>query len=169
MWELNYKEGWVPRNWCFQTMALEKTLESLLDSKEIKPVNSKGNQSWIFTGRPDAEAEAQILWPPDVKKWLIWKDPHAGKDWRWEEKEMTGDEMVRWHRLDGHELEQTPGIGDGQGGLVCCSPWGCKESDMTEPLNWTDPKEKRLVSESLSFKNVQCLKSAWFIQSGNIT
>ena len=97
----------------------------------------KGNQSWIFIGRTDAEAP--ILWPPDVKNWLIWKVPDAEKDWRWEEKGTTGDEMVGWHhRLNGHEFEQAPGAGDGQGGLACCSPWGCKESDVTERLNWTD-------------------------------
>ena len=104
MWELVYKEGWAPKNWCFQTVVLEKTLESPLDSKEIKPVHPKGNQLWIFTGRTDAEAP--ILWPPDVKNWLIGKDPDAGKDWRQEEKGMTEDEMVGWHhRFDGHKFE----------------------------------------------------------------
>ena len=99
----------------------------------------KGNQSWVFIGKTDAEAEAPILWPPDVKKWLIGKDPDAGKDWRQEEKRMTEDEMVGWHhRRDGQEFEQAPGVGDGQGSLVCCSPWGHKESDMTERLNWTE-------------------------------
>ena len=97
-----------------------------------------GNQSWIFTGRTDAGAETPILWPPDVKNWLIRKDPEIGKDWRQEEKGTIEDEMVRWHHgLDGHEFEQAPGVGDGQGSLVCCSPWGCKESDTTEQLNWT--------------------------------
>ena len=100
----------------------------------------KGNQSWLFTGRTDAEAEAPILSPPDVKSWLVWKDPEAGKDWRWEKKGMTEDEMVGWHHwLNGHEFGQAPGVGDGQGGLVCCSPWGCKDSDTTELLNWTEP------------------------------
>ena len=137
MWKLNYKESWAPKNWCFWGVVLEKTLESHLDSMEIKPVNPKGNQSWIFIGRIAAEAEAPILWPPDAKSWLIWKDPDAGKDWRQEEKGMTEDEMVGWpHRLNGHEFEWTLGVGDGQGGLVCCSPWGRKESDMTERLNW---------------------------------
>ena len=99
----------------------------------------KGNQSWIFIGSTDAEAETAILWPPDAKNWLIGKDPDAGKDWRWEEKGTTEDETVGWHHpLDGHEFEQAPGAGDGQGGLVCCSPWGCKESDTTEQLNWTE-------------------------------
>ena len=119
-------------------MVLEKTLESPLDYKEIKAVNPKGNQSWAFTGRTDAEAETPILWPPDVKSQLIGKDPDAGKDWRQEEKGTTEDEMVGWHHwLDGHEFEQAPGVGDRQGGLECCSPWGRKESDTAERLNWT--------------------------------
>ena len=106
MWELGYKESWAPKNWCFWTVVLEKMLESPLDSKEIQPVHPKGNQSWIFIGRNDAEAETPILWPPNAKNWLIGKDPDAGKDWRWEEKGMTEDEMVSWHhRLDGHEFK----------------------------------------------------------------
>ena len=121
-------------------MVLENTLESPLDSK-IKPVNPKGNQSWIFIGRTDAENEAPILWPPDAKNWLTGKDPDAGKDWRQEEKGTTEDEMVGWHHwLDGHESEQALGVGDGQGSLACYSPWGCKELDMTEWLNWTELK-----------------------------
>ena len=105
MWELDYKESWAPKNWCFWAMVLEKTLESPLDCKEIQPVNPKGDQSWAFVGRTDVEAETWILWPPDAKSWLIWKDPDAGKDWRREEKGMTEDEMVGWHhRLDGHEF-----------------------------------------------------------------
>ena len=116
----------------------EDSWESL-DCKEIKPVNPKGNQSWIFIGRTDAEAEAPILWAPDVKNWLTGKDPDAGKDCRWEEKWMIEEEMVGWrHWLYGHEFEQAPGVGDGQGSLVCCSPWGRKESGTTEWLNWTD-------------------------------
>ena len=139
MWELDYKESWASKNWCFWTVVLEKILESPLDCKEIKPVNPKGNQSWMFIGRTDAKAETLILWPPDVKNWLIWKDPDAGKDWRWEEKGTTKVEMVRWHhRLNGHEFEQALGVGDGQGSLVCCSPWGPKESDTTERLNRTN-------------------------------
>ena len=119
MWELDHKEGWAPKNWCFWTVVLEKTLESPLDCKEIKLVNLKGNQSWIFIGKTDAEAETPILCPPDVKNWLIWKDADAGKDWRQEEKGMTEDEMVRWHhQLNGHEFKQTPGDGEEQGGLV---------------------------------------------------
>ena len=129
----------MPKNWCFQTLVLEKTHESPLESKEIKPVNLNGNQPWIFIGRTDAEIEVPILWPPDVKNWLIGEDPDAGKDWGWEEKGTTEDEMVGWHhRLTGHEFEQAPGIGDGQESLACCSPWGHKELDMTEWLNWTD-------------------------------
>ena len=109
----------------------------LLDNKEIKPVNPRGNQSWIFLERTDVEAEVPILWPPDAKSWLIGKDPDAGKDWRQEKKRKTEDEMVGWHyQLSGHEFEQTLGVGDGQGGLACCSPWGRKESDVTEWLNW---------------------------------
>ena len=124
-WELDHKESWVPKNWCFWTVVLEKTLESPLDCKEIQPVHPKGNQSWIFNGRTDAEAEAPILWPPDGKKWLIGKDPDGGKYWR-QEKGMTADEMVEWHQgLDGHEFEQALGVGDGQGSLACCSPRGC--------------------------------------------
>ena len=139
MWELHYKESWALKNWCFWTVVLEKTLESPLDCKEIQPVNPKGNQSWIFTGRTDTEAEAPILWPPDAKKWLIGKYPDAGKNWKQEEKRMIEDEIVGWHhRLDGHKFEQASGVGDGQGSLTCCSPWGCKESDMTEWLNWTE-------------------------------
>ena len=139
MWELDYKESWAPKNWCFWTGVLEKTLASLLNCKEMKPVNPKGNQAWIFIGRADAEVEAPILWPPDVKSWFIRKDIDAGKDWRQEEKGTTEDEMVGWHHwLDGHKFEQAPGVGDGQGSLACCSPWGHKESDMTERMNWTE-------------------------------
>ena len=138
IWELDYKESWALKTWCFRIVVLEKTLESSLDCK-IKPVNPKGNQSWIFIGRTDAEAKAPILWPPDGKNWLIWKDPDTGKDWRQEEKGKTEDGVVGWHhRLNGHEFEQAPGVGDGQGSLACCSPWGCKESDTTEWLNWTE-------------------------------
>ena len=149
MWELDYKESWVLKNWCFWTVVLEKTLESPLDCKKIKPVHPKGYQSWIFIGRTDTEAEALIFWPPDVKSWFTGKEPDAGKDWRQEEKGETEDEMAGWHhRLDGHEFEWTPGVGDGQGGLACCDSWGRKESDMTEQLNWlTDtPKMVKIVN-----------------------
>ena len=134
MWELDHKESWAPKNWCFWTVVLEKTLESPLDCKEIQPVHPKGNQCWILIGRTDAEAP--ILWPPDAKSWLTGKDPDAGKDWRQEEKGMTADEMVGWdHQLNAHEFEQALGDSDGQGSLACCSPWGCKELDTTEQLN----------------------------------
>ena len=124
------------KNWCFWAVVLEKILESLSDCKEIQPVHPKGNQSWIFIGRTDAEAETPILWPPDAKSWLTWKDPHAGKVWR-QEKGKTEDEMVGWHhRLNGHGFGWTLRVGDGQGGLVYCGSWGCKESDTTERLNW---------------------------------
>ena len=133
MWELDHKESWVPKNWYFWTVVLEKTLVKPLDCK-IKPVNPKGNQSWIFIGRTDAEAEASIVWPPEAKSWLM-KNADAGKNWK-QEKWMTEDEMIGWHHwLHGHELEQSLGVGDGLGCLVCCSPWDCKESEMTEPLN----------------------------------
>ena len=105
-----------------------------------KAVHPKGNQSWIFIGRTDAKAETPTLWLPDAKNWLTGKDPEAGKCWRWEEKGTTEDEMLEWpHWLDGHEFEQALGVGDGQGSLACCSPWSCKESDMTEWVNWTEP------------------------------
>ena len=120
IWELDYKESWAPKNWCFWTVVLEKTLESPLDCKEIQPVHCKENQSWIFIGRTDVEAETPILWPPDAKNWLIGKDSDAGKDWRQEEKGTTEDEMVGWHHwLDGHEFEQALGDCEGQGSLAC--------------------------------------------------
>ena len=134
MWELDHKEGWelMPKNWCFQIVVLGKALESPLDSKEIRPVNPKGNQSWIFVRRTDAEAEAPILWPLDVQIWLTGKDPDAEKDGGQEEKGMTEDEMVGWHHwLNAHEAEQMPGDSEGQGSLACCSLWCCKESDTT--------------------------------------
>ena len=139
MWEVDYKESWALRNWCFWTVVLENTLENLLDCKEIQPVNPKGNQSWIFIGRTDAEAETPVLWPPPAKCWLIGKDSDALRDWGQEEKGMTEDEMAEWHHwLDGRESEWTPGVGDGQGGLACCDSWGRKELDTTERLIWSD-------------------------------
>ena len=133
-WTIKKAEHW---KWCFWTVVLEKTRNSPLDSKEPKPVHPKGNQSWIFTGR--ADAEAPILWPPDAKNGLTGKDPGAGQDWRQEEKGTTENEVVEWHhRLDGHEFEQAPGVGDGQGSMACCSPWGHKKLDTTERLKWTE-------------------------------
>ena len=138
MWELDREEGWALKNWCFWTVVLGKTLESPLDCKGIQPVYSEGDQPWDFFGRNDAKAETPVLWPPHVKSWLIGKDSDAGRDWG-QEKGTTEDEMAGWHHwLDGRESEWTLGVGDGQGGLVCCNSWGCKESDMTERLNWTE-------------------------------
>ena len=132
------KKSWVQKNWCFWTVVLEKTLESPLDYKEIQPVHPKGNQSWVFIGRSDVEADTPIVWPPDAKRWLTGKDPDAGKDCGQEEKGTTEDEMVGWnHRLNGHGFGWTLGVRDGQGGLACCCSWGHKELDMTERLNWT--------------------------------
>ena len=142
MWELDCEESWVLKNWCFWTVVLEKTLASPLDCKEIQPVHPKGDQSWVFIGRTDAEAETPILWPPHAKSWLIGKHPDAGRDWGKEEKGMIEDEMAGLHhRLDGRESEWTPGVGDGQGGLTCCDSSGRKESDTTERLNWTELRQ----------------------------
>ena len=145
--ELDYKESWAPKNWCLWTVVLEKTLERPLDCKEIQLVHPKGDQSWIFTGR--TAAEAPILWPPDEKSWLIGKDPDARKDWRQEEKGTAEDEMVVWHHwLNGHEFEQALGVSDGQGGLECCSPWGCNEHHRTRLRDWTEliPHKNMLIS-----------------------
>ena len=142
--ELDYIESWA-KNWCFWTVMLGKTLESPLDCKEIQPVHPKGNQSWLFIGRTGAEAETPILWPSDVKDWLTGKDSDAEKDWRQKEKGTTGNEMVGWHHwLSGHEFEQTPGVGDGQGGLVCCSPLGSQRvgHDWATELNWALPTSR---------------------------
>ena len=150
MWELDHKKGWALKNWWFWTVVLEKTLKGPLDCKEIQPVHPKGNQSWIFIGMTDAETEAPVLWIPNVKSQLIRKDPDAGKDWRLEKKGMTEDEMVGWHhRLDRHEFERALGDGEGQGSLVCCSPWGHRESNRTELLN-SNNKVKRWWSEDVS-------------------
>ena len=133
MWEMDHKEGWALKKWFFWTAVLEKTIESPLDSKEIKPFNPKGNQPWMFIGRTDAEAKAPILWSPDVNSQLIGKNPDAGKDWGQKEKVVTEDEMVGWHHcLNGHESEQSQGDGEGQGSLVCCSSWS-----QTWPPDWT--------------------------------
>ena len=139
MWELDYKESWALKNWCFWTVVLEKTVENPLDCKEIQPVHSKGDQSWVSIGRTDVGAETPIFWPPHAKSWLIWKDPDAGKDWGQEEKGTTEDEIAGWHHwLNGHEFGWTPGVGDGQGGLAYWNSWGFKELDMTEWLKWTE-------------------------------
>ena len=151
MWELDYEESWVPKNWCFWTVVLEKTLESPLDCKEIQPVHSKGDQSWVFFGRTDVKAETPVLWPPHAKSWLILKDSDAGRDWGQEEKGTTEDEMAGWHHLlDGCEFEWTLGVGDGQRGLACCNSWGGKESDTTEwtELNWNLINRNKLNSVS---------------------
>ena len=170
MWELNHKEGWVLKNWCFQIVVLEKTLESLLDSKEIKPVNPKGNQLWVFIGRTDAEAEALVLWPPVMKSQFIGKHPVARKDWG-QEKGMTEDEMAGWqhHWLDGHVFGGTPGVGDRQGGLACCDSWGRKESDMTERLNWTEPPGKPSTSgldvSAIGYTGIRRMHHSWWEHS----
>ena len=139
MWKLDHEESWAPKNWCFWTVVLEETLESPLDYKEIQPVHPKADQSWVFIRRTDVVAVTPILWPPDVKNWLIRQDPDAGKDWGQDEKGTTEDEKVGWHhQLNGHGFEPTLVAGDAQGSLVCCSPWGHKDLDMTEWLNGTE-------------------------------
>ena len=139
MWELDCEESWAPKNWCFWSVVLEKTLESPLDCKEIQPVHSEGDQPWVFFGRNDAKAETPVLLPPHAKSWLTGKDSDAGRDWGQEEKGTTEDEMAGWHhQLDGREFEWTPGVGDGQEGLVCCDSWGHKELDTTEWLKCTE-------------------------------
>ena len=139
--QLRKRKSWLNGGNSFWTVVLEKTLESPVDCKEIQPVHPKGNQSWVFFGRTDTKAETPILWPPHAKSWLIGKDSDAGRNWGQEEKGTTEDEMAGWHhRLNGHEFGWTPGVGDGQGGLVCCDSWGRKESDTTERLNWTEPQ-----------------------------
>ena len=136
---LDCKEGRVLKNWCLQTVVLEKTPGSPLDSKEIKPVNLKGNQPWILIGRTYAEAETPVFWSSDMNSWQTGNVPDAGKDWRQKEKGTIEDEMVGWHHsLDGHEFKQALGVGDGQEGLACCRSWGYKESNMTERLNWIE-------------------------------
>ena len=150
MWELGCEESWAPKNWCFWTAVLEKTLESPLDCREIQPVHSKWDQPWVFFGRNESKAETPVLWPPHVKSWFIGKDSDAGRDWGQEEKGTTEDEMAGWlHWLDGHEFAWTPGVGDGQGGLACYDSRGCKESDRTERLNW--------LSDCISFSFLVCV------------
>ena len=156
IWELDHKESWAQKNRCFWTAVLEKTLESPLNCKEIQPVHPKRHQSWIFIGGTDVEAETPILWLPDLKNWLIRKDSDARKDWRQEEKGTTVDEMVGWHHwLDGHEFEQAPGVGDGQGNMACCSPWGRKESDVMEWLN-------NNILQKIYIFNAICLWNSFF-------
>ena len=155
MWELDCEESWAWNNWCFWTVVLEKTLESPLDCKEIQPVHPKGDQAWVLIERTDAEAETPVLWPPHEKSWLTGKDPDAGRDWGQEEKGTTEDEMAGCHhQFDGHEFEWTLEVGDGQGGLPCCNSWGCKESDMTEQLNWTE--EKPTISADVTWQPLIC-------------
>ena len=163
MWELDYKEGWALKNWCFSTALLKKTLESPLDCKEIKPINAKGTQSWIFIGKTDVEGETPILWPPDVNNWLIWKDPVAGKDWKQEEKGTTEDEVVGWHhRLNAHKFEHSSGSYRWKGSLESCSPWGHKETQLG---NWTELNgEKDLgaikeVYEKYLYKSLKYIKA----------
>ena len=161
----DYKKSWGPKNWCFWTVVLEKTLESPLDCKEIQPVHPKGDQSWVFIGGTDVDAETPILWPPDAESWLIWKDPDAGKDWGQEEKGTTEDLMVGWHHWhNGHGSGWTLEAGDRQGGLACCSSRGCKESDTTERLNWADMFVHQVSSQPqeryrLSFRRVCSVSS----------
>ena len=135
MWELDYKETWAPKNWCFWNVVLEKSWESL--GLQGDPTSHpEGDQSWDFFGRSDVKAETPVLWPPHAKRWLLGKDCDAGRDWGQEKKGTTEDEMAGWHHwLNGRESEWTPGVGDGQGGLACCDSCGCKESDTTEQLN----------------------------------
>jgi len=155
MWELDCEEGWAPKNWCFWTVVLEKTLESPLDCKEIQPVHSEGDQPWDFFGRNDAKAETPVLWPPHVKSWLIGKDSDAGRDWGQEEKGTTDDEMAEWHHwLDRHKSEWTPGVCDGQEGLAYCDSWGHKESDTTKRLNWTESSSGLLYFLQFKSKSI---------------
>ena len=169
MWDLDYKENWMEKNRCFWTVLVEKTLESPLDCKEIQPVHPGGDQSWVFTGRTDVEAETLILWPPGAKRWLIWKDLDAGKDWGQEEKGMTEDEMVGCHhRLNGHGFGWTPGAGDAQGVLVFCGSWGRKESEMTERLNWTELGRWWNSSWAISNPKRWCCESAALHMPANL-
>ena len=169
------EESWAPKNWCFWTVVLEKTLEIPLDCKEVQPVHPKGDQSWVFIGRTDAKAKTLILWLPHAKSWLIRKDSDPGRDWGQEEKGIIKDEMAGWHhRPDGHEFEWTPEVGDGQGDLACCDSCGHKESDTTERLNWTCSQKrqwkeiKSSSNPSQAFENpqgalelIQSLRIAW--------
>ena len=161
LWELDNKESWAWKNWCFWTVVLEKTLESPLDCKEVQPVYPKRDQSWVFFGRTDAKDETPILWPADAKSWLIWKDPDAGKDWGQAEKGVTEDKMVGWHHwLNGHEFGWTPGVGDGQGCLACCGSWGHRVGhDWATQLNRTTSSftSFTLLFACIFLLSVQCL------------
>ena len=166
-WELDYKEGWASKNWCLWTVVLEKTPASTLGSKEIKPVHLTGNQPWILFGRTDAEAKVPILWPPDVKNWLTGKDPDAGKDWGQKEKGKTEDEMAGWHhQCSGHELGQTLGDSERQGGLACCSPWGRRVGHhwMTEHCVSRSQRKFGRITDS----HVQRDGERWFLKSSII-
>ena len=166
MWELDCEEGWAPKNWCFWTVVLEKTLESSLDCKEVQPVHPKGDQSWLFIGRTDAKAETPVVWPPHAMSWLTGKDSDAGRDWGQEEKGTREDEMARWHhQLDGYEFEWTPGVGDGQGGLACCNSWGCKLSETTERLNWTELNWMIYGKEDKNRRSLGSYLSIYFFKS----
>ena len=154
--------SWLP-TFAFQSPIMKRTSfwgvsskRSYLDYKEMQPVHSKGDQPWVFFGRNDAKVESPVLWPPHEKSWLIGKDSDAERDWGQEEKGMTEDEMAGWHHwLDGYEFEWTPGVGDGQGGLACCNWWGCKESDMTEWLNWTELIRLQWYCKNLHWMNAE--------------
>ena len=166
MWELDYKESWVPKNWCFWTVVLEKTVERPLDCKEIQLVHPKGGRSWVFILRTDVEAETPILLPHHGKSWLIRRDPNAGKDFGQVEKGTTEDEMAgRHHWLNGHGFGWTLGVGDGQGSLVCCNSWGCKESDTTERLNWTSQNESTLLDRILPLMHLRPMFSSIVVTS----
>ena len=160
MWELDYKKMLITQELILLYCGVGKTCESPLDYKQIQSAHPKGNQSWIFIGRTDVKLKL-ILWPLDAKNCLIWKDPYAGKDWRWEEKGTTGDEMVGRHLwLNRHGFDHALGVGDGQGSMACCSPWGCKESDMTEQLNWTEPNRSTSSAIMPSKKKASCRAKA---------
>ena len=163
MWELDYKESWAPKNWCFWAVVLEKTLESPLDCKEIQPVHPKGDQSWVFIGGTDVEAETPILWLPHAKSWLIGKYPDAGKDWGQEEKGTIEDEIVGWHHwLNGRGFGWTPGVGEGHGGLAGCGSWGHKELDTTEWLNWIESLS-HLTNSGVSVDRTQICNFVCFL------
>ena len=160
MWELDCEDSWVLTNWCFWAVVLEKTLESPLDCKEIQPVHPKGDQSWVFIGRTDAEVETPILWPPHAKSWLIGKDPNAGKDWG-QEKGTTEDEMAGWHHwLNVYEFGWTPGVGDGQGGLACCSSWEIDGETVTDLIFWA-PKSLQMVIAAMRLEDATPWKESY--------